>query len=114
VRSARRAELEADLLGLEYQYATDYDPGEFVELLKDLDDSDEETISFRDRISDSHSLTRVRVNQAENSIARYLPLCTEGVVDTSEFHEIKDRVATLMGVQHLRSEPSAAQARTNR
>jgi len=114
LRSARRADIEADLVGLEYQYASGYDPGEFVELWKSLEDADKKEESFRHRISDSHPLASVHVSRMNNSIARYLPSRTEDVVDTSEFHEIKDRVATLMGVQHLRSEPSAAQARTNR
>jgi predicted Zn-dependent protease len=97
MKSMRNSELEADLLGLEYQYASGYDPDEFVRLLRVLDEGGE-TASLWDRLTDSHPLTDARVSHAQSDIARYLPTRIDYITDTSEFQEVKTRVANLMGI----------------
>jgi beta-barrel assembly-enhancing protease len=96
MRSLRNVELEADLLGLQYVYASGYDPTEFVNLVESLFD-DEEHPSFRERLSDSHPSAEVRISKAQQCIRNYLPMRAEAVVDTSEFQEVKARVKMLMG-----------------
>jgi len=99
LKSARQAEFEADLLGLEYQYAAGYDPREFIRLLANLDDPREQSPTRWDSVRDSHPLTEKRVAQAQLCIAHYLPSRPAEVVDTSDFQEMKERVASLMGAQ---------------
>jgi predicted Zn-dependent protease len=97
MRSLRSVELQADLLGLQYVYASGYDPMEFVNLVKRLSD-DEEHPSLRERLSDSHPSAEVRVSKAQQCIRNYLPIRAEALVDTSEFQEVKSRVKMLMGL----------------
>lgn len=94
-RSLRSAELEADLLGLQYQYASGYDPTEFVNLIKAVS-SEQERPTFADRDRDSHPPPEVRIRRAELCIRNYLPKRAEALVDTSEFQEFKLRVMVLM------------------
>jgi predicted Zn-dependent protease len=95
LRMLRNLELEADVLGLQYEYASGYDPAEFVNLVKNLS-SDEERPSLIERASDSHPPAEVRIAQAQWCIRMYLPTRDRSMVDTSEFQEVKDRVSMLM------------------
>src|SRR5512142_289111 len=97
LRTMRNSELEADLLGLEYQYASGYDPNEFVHLLNIVNEDDAPS-SFWDRLADSHPLTGTRISRAQSDIARYLPTRREYVTDTSEFQEIRTRSANILGI----------------
>ena len=96
-RADHHAEFEADLLGLEYQYASGYDPQEFGRLLKNL--NHERPVSVWDRLSDPHPSMRARIQRVEKAVVQYLPSRTQQVCDTSEFQNIKDRVAALMDVR---------------
>ncbi len=97
MKSMRDSEFEADLLGLEYQYASGYDPSEFVHLLNIVSEDDAQA-SFWGRLADSHPLTPTRISRAQSDIARYLPTRSEHVTDTSEFQEIRTRVANVLGI----------------
>lgn len=97
--SERSSEYEADLLGFEYQYSSGYDPSEFVRLLKNLAGPDEEKESLWEQLTDSHPSTRTRIARAERSAALHFPSRAADIIDTSEFHEMKDRVALLMGIR---------------
>ena len=97
LRADHNAEFEADLLGLEYQYASGYDPQEFVRLLKNL--NDEKRMSVWDRFSDPHPSMTARIRRVEKAVIQYLPSRTQQVSDTNEFQNIKDRVAVLMDVR---------------
>ena len=95
MRTLRKIELEADLLGLQYEYASGYDPTEFVSLIRNLS-SDEEKPSLADRLSDSHPPSELRVLRAQECIRKYLPVRSEEIVDTSEFQNVKVRVTAAM------------------
>jgi predicted Zn-dependent protease len=98
MNTMRKTEFEADLLGLEYQYASGYDPNEFVQLLNVLNDDDQEG-SFWGRLTDSHPTTQSRIIRARTDIRRYLPSRSEYITDSSEFQQVKMRVANLMAVR---------------
>ena len=98
MKTMRNSEFEADLLGLEYQYASGYDPSEFVHLLT-IVNADDEPASFWDRLADSHPLIRTRISRAQSDIARYLPAGREYITDTNEFQEIRTRVANILGIK---------------
>lgn len=95
-RSLRSAELEADLLGLQNQYASGYDPTEFVNLINNIS-SEQQKPTFADRVRDSHPPLEVRIRRAQGCIRNYLPPRPEAIVDTSQFQEFKARVTELMG-----------------
>jgi predicted Zn-dependent protease len=97
MRTVRRVESDADLLGLQYDYASGYDPTEFVSLIKNLS-SNEEKPSFVERFSDSHPPAEVRIARAQQYIRNNFPVRDKEVVDTGEFQEVKARVNMLMAV----------------
>jgi len=102
---SREAEMEADLLGIEYQYAAGYDPQAFVDGLEKLHSIETQ---MRARIANAHSKvplhqqmarafanyppTEERLEKAQTEISTLLPSRNDYVVDTSEFQEVKARL----------------------
>jgi Zn-dependent protease with chaperone function len=99
---ARDAELEADLLGMEYQYAAGYDPRAFVDALERL--HNEGTSGGKHKGSFGRSLHQIakayafyppmeeRIGRLESEISTVLPCRDTYVTDTSEFQEIKGQL----------------------
>jgi beta-barrel assembly-enhancing protease len=101
---SRDAETEADLLGIEYQYAAGYDPQAFVDALEKLHAQETQ---MRARIAAqpkagfvgqiarafaSYPPTEERIQKAQTEISTLLPSRNDYVVDTSEFQEVKARL----------------------
>jgi predicted Zn-dependent protease len=93
LKFSRDAEREADLLGLEYAYAAGYDPAEFVHFFETLKVREREKISFLAKAFASHPLTEDRIKRVQKEISTFLPPREEYIVSTSEFDEIKARLA---------------------
>jgi predicted Zn-dependent protease len=100
LKFSRDAEREADLLGLEYAYAAGYDPAEFVHFFETLKVREHEKLSFVARAFSSHPLTEDRIRRAQKEISTMLPARDEYMVTTSEFDEIKARLAHMQD-RHL-------------
>jgi predicted Zn-dependent protease len=94
-RSLRSAELEADLIGLQYEYASGYDPTEFVNLIWNVS-REEGKSTLSDHLRDSHPPSNLRMRRAKTCIRNYLPARSEELVDTSEFQEFKAQIAALI------------------
>ncbi len=98
---SRDAEFEADLLGIEYQYAAGYDPEAFVEALEKLHRKAQTPpttakASIRDQIVRafaSYPPTEERIRKVQTAISTLLPNRSDYVLDTSEFQEVKAKVA---------------------
>ena len=101
----RNAEFEADILCLKYQRAAGYDPAEVSRLLQRALEDEESHGSFVERLADSHPLTATRIKRLEKAMRRLLPAKADYVVDTSDFHGIKARIAIL-------ADPDAVQSNT--
>jgi len=95
LKFSRDAEREADLLGLEYDYQTGYDPQEFVKLFEKFKTQEKGKHSFIAKAFSTHPMTEDRIKRAQNEIQDHLPSRPDYVVDTSEFEEIKARVIAL-------------------
>jgi len=95
LKFSRDAEREADMLGLEYDYQTGYDPQEFVRLFEKFKTQEKGKHSFIAKAFSTHPMTDDRIKRAQEEIERYLPPRSEYVVDTSEFENIKARVIAL-------------------
>jgi beta-barrel assembly-enhancing protease len=96
LKLVRNAEFEADRLGLQYQYASGYDPSQFTKLLQNAF-MDEQEFGFFARLLDEHPRTTARIKRAEETMVHH-PQQVNYIVDTSEFHLIKERVAAKMRV----------------
>ena len=106
----RDAEREADLLGMQYAYASGYDPAAFVaalEKLKVLEARRAQAYShiplykqflkmpFHGPLSHAaskHPSMESRIRSLQKEIATLLPEASEYVVDTNEFQEVQDRL----------------------
>ncbi len=95
LKFSRGFEAEADFLGLEYLYKTGYDPESFISFFEKIQAKEKNKPGFLAKTFDSHPLTPDRVEKAQKEIAAVLPPRNEYVVDTSEFQEVKTRLAAL-------------------
>jgi hypothetical protein len=101
LKFSRDAEREADLLGIEYQYAAGYDPTAFIDFFEKLEGEDKEPHSFIARAFMTHPMTQDRVRRAEAEL-EMLPDRESYITDTSEFDAIRDRVSRLTHSRALR------------
>jgi beta-barrel assembly-enhancing protease len=100
LKFSRDAEREADMLGLQYQYASGYDPQEFVRFFERLHMQEKrKKHNFMARAFATHPMTGDRIKKAQEEIDQYLPPKDDYIVDTSEFDEVKER---LQGLTHAR------------
>jgi predicted Zn-dependent protease len=106
---SRDTEIEADLLGVEYQYAAGYDPQAFVVALEKLRSRDLQIrarvekalpvvtkVPLRDQIAhvfSNYPATEDRIQKLQAEISMLLPGRNDYVVDTSEFEEVKAKLA---------------------
>ncbi len=95
LKFSRDAEREADLLGIQYDYASGYDPEEFVKLFEKLEVTERKKKGLIDKAFSTHPMTSDRIKRAQKEIAEYLPDRDDYVIDTSEFQEVRARVAEL-------------------
>jgi beta-barrel assembly-enhancing protease len=101
LKFSRDAEREADLLGLEYQYKTGYDPASFVDFFEKIKAQEKQKGSFISKAFATHPMTSDRVSRAQKEIAEYLPAKERYIVDTSEFVEVKARLGALINERKL-------------
>jgi Zn-dependent protease with chaperone function len=100
LKFSRDAEREADLLGLEYDYATGYDPQAFVEFFEKLN-VEKKKQSMVAKAFATHPMNVERIQAAQDEIRKYLPDRPEYLVDTSEFENVKARLASLENGHHI-------------
>ena len=96
LKFSRDAEREADMLGLEYQYASGYDPEELVKFFERLRLDEKKKMNFFAKAFSTHPMTQDRIKRAQQEIDHYLPARADYIVDTSEFQEVKRR---LQGIE---------------
>jgi beta-barrel assembly-enhancing protease len=96
MKFSRGAEREADLLGLEYEYAAGYDPAAMVNFFEKLQSSDRKKPNFVVRAFQSHPMTDDRLKRAQKTIATMLPDKEEYLLTSSEYDEMKMRLASLI------------------
>ena len=101
LKFSRDAEREADLLGLEYDYASGYDPEAFVEFFEKLKLDEKKKQNFVAKAFATHPMNAERIKAAQDEIRKYLPDRSEYVVNTSEFEDIKARLARLENGRRL-------------
>jgi predicted Zn-dependent protease len=94
LKFSRDAEREADLLGLQYDYASGYDPQAFVQFFEKLN-IEKKKPNMVAKAFATHPMNVDRIQAAQDEIRKYLPDRSEYVVDTSEFQDIKARLWSL-------------------
>jgi len=101
LRFTRSFETEADFLGVEYLYRAGYDPQaltSFFEKVKALEKHKPGTLA---KTFDTHPQTPDRIAKTQVEIDTLLPPEPEYKVDTSEFQDVKERLAQLQNRHKL-------------
>ena len=96
LKFSRDAEREADLLGMEYAYATGYDPAAMVSFFERMQAQEKRKKGYLARAFDTHPMTSERVKRAQDVMSAMLPAKDEYRVTTNEFNEVKARLAALV------------------
>jgi predicted Zn-dependent protease len=93
---SRKFEAEADFLGLQYLYASGYDPISFVDFFERLQAMEKRKPGSLASVFRSHPMTDDRIESAQKEIERILPAKAEYVVSSSEFLDVRDRLSYLL------------------
>jgi predicted Zn-dependent protease len=94
LKFSRDAEREADLLGMQYQYSSGYDPTAFVDFFEKLEAEQEGRENLVSRAFSTHPMNSDRVHRAEQML-ELLPARDTYITNTSEFDEVRARLANL-------------------
>jgi len=92
---SRGFESEADMLGLQYMYKTGYDPTSFVDFFEKIQTLEKKKPGTMSKVFSTHPMTDDRIKAAQKNIATILKAKPEYVVNTSEFNDVKGRLAML-------------------
>jgi hypothetical protein len=92
---SRSFESEADYLGLQYMYKAGYDPNAFVQFFEKLQAREKKKPGTLARAFSTHPQTPDRITKSQDEIAKILPARAQYVVTTSEFADVKTRLAGL-------------------
>ncbi len=92
---SRGFESEADLLGLQYLYKAGYDPGAFVDFFERIQSDEKRKPGTMSKVFSTHPLTDDRIKNTQKNIQEALQAKPEYVVTTSEFNDVKNRLAML-------------------
>jgi hypothetical protein len=91
----RNFEAEADYLGLQYMYKTGYDPQAFVSFFEKLQAKEKKKPGTLAKAFASHPQTPDRIEKSQQEIATILPARAQYVISTSEFDDVKSRLAII-------------------
>jgi predicted Zn-dependent protease len=91
----RNFEAEADYLGVQYMYKSGYDPQAFVTFFEKLQAKEKKKPGTLAKAFASHPQTPDRIEKSQEEIGRILPARPQYVVSTSEFDDVKARLAVI-------------------
>ena len=89
---SRADETEADYLGVQYMYATGYDPNGAVSIFEKLEALQRTKPGLVDKVLATHPMDAQRIDNTQKEIQRILPAKPEYVVSTSEYHDMRERL----------------------
>jgi beta-barrel assembly-enhancing protease len=92
---SRGFESEADYLGLQYMYKAGYDPQAFVAFFEKVQAMEKKKPGTLAKAFDTHPQTPDRIEKSQQEISTILPARPQYLVTTSEFDDVKGRLAQL-------------------
>jgi beta-barrel assembly-enhancing protease len=94
LKFSRTFESEADYLGVQYMYKTGYDPNAFVDFFEKIQTLEKRKPGTMSKAFATHPPTDDRISKSQQEISG-LKAKPEYVVTTSEFNDVKARLAML-------------------
>ncbi|WP_103931193.1 M48 family metallopeptidase [Bryocella elongata] len=92
---SRQFEAEADFLGVQWMYKAGYDPQGMVTIFEKLSALEKHKPGALSKAFSDHPATPDRIANVEDEIATILPARPEYLVTTSEFDQVKARLARI-------------------
>jgi predicted Zn-dependent protease len=99
---SRNFESEADWLGLQYMYKAGYDPQAFIQFFEKIAALEKHKPGTLSKVFSDHPQTPDRISHSEEEIATIMPARPDYIVSTSEFDDIKGRLARIENKRKLR------------
>jgi predicted Zn-dependent protease len=98
---SRQYEAEADYLGLQYMYKAGYDPQAFIAFFEKIDALEKHKPGIISKAFSDHPPTPDRIGHSEEEIATIMPARPDYVVTTSEFDDVKSRLARIQNKRKI-------------
>ena len=111
MKFSRGMEQEADFLGLQYLYKSGYDPAAFTDFFEKLQADQKRKPGTISKLFSSHPPTGSRIKKTQKSIEEILPSKPEYVVNTSEFLQVKERLASFVQRSKPEEDPNRPRLR---
>lgn len=107
LKFSREFEAQADYLGIQYMYRAGYDPSAFVSFFEKVQAMEKKKPGTISKAFDTHPQSADRIEKSQEEIRKILPAKAEYVVTTSEFDEVKARLAAIENKHKLLDEKDA-------
>jgi predicted Zn-dependent protease len=98
---SREFEGQADYLGVQYMYRAGYDPQAFVTFFEKIQNLEKQKPGAVAKAFSNHPQTPDRIAHTQEEIAKILPAKDEYLVTTSEFDDVKARLARIENKRKL-------------
>jgi predicted Zn-dependent protease len=117
LKFSREFEAQADYLGVQYMYRAGYDPQSFITFFEKVQALEKRKPGLVSKAFSDHPQTPDRIEHSQEEIAHILPARDDYTVTTSEFDEIKARLARIENKRRLtdskgKTRPSLRKAST--
>ena len=98
---SREFEAQADYLGVQYMYRAGYDPQAFISFFEKIQALEKRKPGLVSKAFSDHPQTPDRILHTQEEIAHILPPREEYLVTTSEFNDVKARLARIENKRRL-------------
>jgi predicted Zn-dependent protease len=101
LKFSREFEAQADYLGVQYMYRAGYDPQAFITFFEKVQALQKRKPGLVSKAFADHPQTPDRILHSQEEIARILPARDQYTVTTSEFDDVKARLARIENKRRL-------------
>ena len=119
LKFSRDFEAQADYLGIQYMYRAGYDPQAMIDMFEKIEALQKRKPGLVSKAFSDHPQTPDRILHSQVEIARILPAKDAYLVTTSEFNDVKARLARIQNRRRLtdpnknKNAPTLRRADTN-
>ena len=106
MKFSRGFEEEADYFGLQYMYKAGYDPQSFLTFFEKIQALEKKKAGTLSKVFASHPPIESRLSKIQKQTDTKLPSKTQYVVTTSEFDDVRSRLAMLENHRRITDEPN--------